>query len=99
MQAPPRQLSVRREYLGLLRLILQGGSKGAWMVYRDSAAAALELVPMYLVHGWAPTLCLRLLDRASGILLDSMHSAAAHVCRRFKRFSAGRGGAGARCGS
>jgi hypothetical protein len=71
------ELNLRREYLGLLRRILEG-----WRVYRTAALAALELVPAYLAHGWVPTLYFRLLDRASEALLDSAHLAASYACRR-----------------
>jgi hypothetical protein len=76
------ELNLRREYLGLLRQVLEGRRGDGWMVCRDAAAAALELVPMYLVHGFVPTLCLRFLDRASGILISSAHAAASYAYRR-----------------
>jgi hypothetical protein len=71
------ELNLRREYLGLLKRMLEG-----WRVYRTAALAALELVPVYLAHGWAPTLYVRLLDRASEALLDSARLAASYACRR-----------------
>ena len=44
MQAPPRQLSMRREYLGLLRLILEGRGKKGWRAYRNATVAAFDEV-------------------------------------------------------
>jgi hypothetical protein len=39
-------------------------------------------MPLAVVRGWAPTLCFRLLDRASDVLLDSMHLVATYLWRR-----------------
>jgi hypothetical protein len=50
--------------------------------YRTATIAALELLPMYLVHGGAPTLYFRLQDRVGSALLDSAHAAASCACRR-----------------
>jgi hypothetical protein len=47
---------VRREYLGLLRLVIEGRRGDAWRTYREAAVAALEMVPMVAVHGWIPNL-------------------------------------------
>jgi len=76
------ELNVRREYLGLLRRILEGGRGEGWRVCRTATVAALELMPLAVVQGWAPTLYFRLLDRVSDVLLDSMHLAAAYAWRR-----------------
>jgi hypothetical protein len=78
------ELALRRELLQLLRLILLGRDGDSWKVYRDATSAALELMPLALVYGWAPTFYFRFLDRASNALLDSMHIVATYVCRRAK---------------
>jgi hypothetical protein len=39
-------------------------------------------MPLAVARGWAPTLYFRLLDRASDVLLDSMHLAATYAWRR-----------------
>jgi hypothetical protein len=39
-------------------------------------------MPLAVVRGWAPMLCFRLLNRASDVLLDSMHLVATYVWRR-----------------
>jgi hypothetical protein len=85
------ELNVRREYWGLLRLILEGRSGGAWRAYRNATLAALELVPLYLAYGVVPTLCFRFLDRVSGVLLRSMLSAAIYACRRVQEVLGGEG--------
>jgi hypothetical protein len=73
------ELNLRREYLGLLRRIIEGDG---WRACRDAVAAALGLVPMYLAYGIVPTFCLRFLDRVSGVLISSAHAAASYAYRR-----------------
>jgi hypothetical protein len=73
---------VRREYLGLLRLAIEGRSGGAWRACRNATLAALGLIPIYLAYGWVPTLYFRLLDRVSDMLLESMHLAVSYAWRR-----------------
>jgi len=75
------ELNLRREYLGLLRRIIEGEG---WRVCRTATLAALGLLLFAVAWGWAPTLYFRLLDRASDVLLDSMHLVATYAWRRAK---------------
>ena len=78
------ELALRREFLELLRFILMGKNGDSWKKYRNATIAALELVPIALVYGWAPTFYFSFLDRVSNALLDSMHVVATYVCMRAK---------------
>jgi hypothetical protein len=73
---------VRREYLGLLRHILEGRRGDTWRACRNVALVALGLPLFAVAWGWAPTFYFRFLDRLSSVLLDSMHLAANYACRR-----------------
>jgi len=79
-----RELALRRKFLELLRFILMGKNGDSWKKYRNATIAALGLVPIALVYGWAPTFYFRFLDRVSNALLGSMHVVATYVCRRAK---------------
>jgi hypothetical protein len=72
---------LQRGYLGLLRQILEGDG---WKKYGIATIAALELMPMAFLRIRVPTLCLKLLDRASDALIDSALPAASYAYRRAK---------------